>query len=137
MRKDLVIIPNDEPGVLARMGATLGAAGVAQTVLTEAGHSGLKATTIDQITGFATTEDKLDFNLAAGSATNFLAGGVSSGVTDALTNANTAFDGTVQYFDTQVAGNTLVFVDVNLDGTADMAVQLMGVGATAFGDYIA
>ena len=28
MRKDLVIIPNDEPGVLARMGATLGAAGV-------------------------------------------------------------------------------------------------------------
>ena len=28
MRKDLVIIPNDEPGVLARLGSTLGAAGV-------------------------------------------------------------------------------------------------------------
>lgn len=28
MRKDLVIIPNDEPGVLARLGTTLGAAGV-------------------------------------------------------------------------------------------------------------
>lgn len=28
MRKDLVIIPNDEPGVLARLGRTLGAAGV-------------------------------------------------------------------------------------------------------------
>ena len=28
MRKDLVIIPNDEPGVLARLGTTLGDAGV-------------------------------------------------------------------------------------------------------------
>jgi hypothetical protein len=28
MRKDLVIIPDDEPGVLARLGETLGAAGV-------------------------------------------------------------------------------------------------------------
>lgn len=28
MRKDLVIIPNDEPGVLARLGTTLGEAGV-------------------------------------------------------------------------------------------------------------
>ena len=28
MRKDLVIIPDDQPGVLARLGATLGAAGI-------------------------------------------------------------------------------------------------------------
>ena len=28
MRKDLVIIPDDEPGVLARLGETLGAAGI-------------------------------------------------------------------------------------------------------------
>ena len=28
MRKDLVVIPQDEPGVLARLGAVLGAAGV-------------------------------------------------------------------------------------------------------------
>jgi hypothetical protein len=47
--------------------------GTKQTVLTEAGHSGITANTIDQITGFLSTEDKLDFNLAAGSATNFLA----------------------------------------------------------------
>lgn len=116
---------------------TLGAGGQAQTVITETGHSGLTATTIDQITNFITTEDKLDFNLAAGSATNFLAGGASSGVTDALTNANTAFDGTVQYFDTQVGADTFIFVDTNLDGTADLAVQLIGVGAIAFADIIA
>lgn len=28
MRKDLVIIPNDEPGILARLGTTLGEAGI-------------------------------------------------------------------------------------------------------------
>ena len=116
---------------------TLGAAGQAQIVLTEAGHSGLTAATIDQVTGFTSGADKLDFNLAAGSATNFLDGGASSGVTDALTNANTAFDGTVQYFSTNVGGNTLVFVDVNLDGTADMAVQLTGTAAVVATDFIA
>jgi Ca2+-binding RTX toxin-like protein len=117
---------------------TLGAGGQAQTVITNNGESGLTATTVDQITNFITTEDKLDFNLAAGSATNFLAGGASSSLTDGLTNANTAFNGTVQYFDTQVGGNTFIFVDADLDGTADMAVQLTGVAAPiAFGDIIA
>ena len=116
---------------------TLGAAGVAQTVLTEAGHSGLTANTIDKINNFATTEDKLDFNLAAGSATNFLDGGASSGLTDALTNANTAFDGTVQYFASLVGADTFVFVDSDLDGNADMGLQLVGTAAVVAADFIA
>jgi hypothetical protein len=120
---------------------TLSGGAVSETVLTEVGQSGLTALTIDQITGFVVApgagSDKLDFNLAAGSATNFLAGGASSGVTDALTNANTAFDGTVQYFDTQVGANTFVFVDADLDGTADMAVMLVGAGPIGFADIIA
>jgi Ca2+-binding RTX toxin-like protein len=121
---------------------TLSGGGVSEIVLTEAGHSGLTALTIDTIAGFVVApgagSDKLDFNLAAGSATNFLAGGPSSGVTDALTNANTAFDGTVQYFNTtDGAGNGLVFVDVDLDGTADMAVSLTAVPVIGFADIIA
>ena len=104
----------------------------------DAGDTGLTAATADTIAAnFTTTQDKLDFNLAAGSATNFLSGGASSGFTDGLTNANTAFNGTVQYFFTNVGANGILFVDNDLDGTADMAVQLTGVAAMAFGDIIA
>ncbi|MFN3253674.1 beta strand repeat-containing protein [Roseibium album] len=113
------------------------AAGGTDTFIINSGDSGLTAATVDQIVAFTTTTDKLDFNLTAGSATNFLNGGASSSLTDGLTNANTAMNGTVQYFDTQVGANTFVFVDADLDGTADFAVQLTGVGAIAFGDIIA
>ncbi|MGV2978533.1 beta strand repeat-containing protein [Roseibium alexandrii] len=113
------------------------AAAGTDTFIIDAGDSGLTAATVDQIAVFTTTTDKLDFNLAAGSATNFLGGGASSSFTDGLTNANTAFNGTIQYFDTQAGGNNFVFVDSDLDGTADFAVQLTGVGAIAFGDIIA
>jgi hypothetical protein len=117
---------------------TLGAG--AQTVLTQVGQSGLTADTIDQISTFTTTVDKLDFNLAAGSATNFQNGGLSSSAAVGLAAANTALNGTVQYFATEVSGNTLVFVDSDLNGDADMAVQLTGVtGLTGVvaGDIIA
>jgi hypothetical protein len=116
---------------------TLGGAGQAQTVITNVGESGKTLATADQITNFITTEDKLDFNLVAGSATNFLDGGASSSFTDGLTNANTAFDGTVQYFSTLNAGTTYVFVDSDLDGTADFGVTLAGTAAVVFGDIIA
>jgi hypothetical protein len=112
-------------------------AGGAQTIVTEAGHSGLTLNTADWIVGFGTGVDKLDFNLAAGSGTNFLNGGASSGHTDALTNANTAMDGTVQYFASNDATNTYVFVDVDLDGTADMGVTLQGVVPIVATDIIA
>jgi hypothetical protein len=118
-------------------GITLGAGGQAQTVITDAGHSGKTLATVDKIVNFITTEDKLDFNLAAGSGTNFIDGGVSSSFTDALTNANTAFDGTVQYFFSDDTTDGWVFVDNDLDGTTDMAIQLTGVTAIVAADIIA
>jgi len=36
-----------------------------------------------------------------------------------------------------VSGNTLVFVDSDLNGDADMAVQLTGVASVVAGDIIA
>lgn len=93
----------------------------------------------DTVVGnFTSSKDKLDFNLTAGSATSFLDGGVLSSFTDGLTNANAAFDGTVQYFFADDAdGNGLLFVDKDLDGTADFSVTLAGVTAIEYGDIIA
>jgi hypothetical protein len=119
---------------------TLGANAVAQTVITDVGQSGITLAKADTITNFATLTDKLDFNLAAGSATNFLDGGASSSFTDGLTNANTAMDGTVQYYLTNDGTDSYLYVDADLDGTADMAVTLLGLGAAGgvvAGDIIA
>ncbi|WP_281969163.1 beta strand repeat-containing protein [Roseovarius nanhaiticus] len=126
-----------EPAGLLADVIDLGAGGNAQDVLIEAGHSGLTANTSDNIINFVSGEDDLDFNLAAGSATNFLNGGSSSSYTDGLTNANTAFDGTVQYFATNDGTDTFVFVDSDLDGTADMGVTLQGIAAVVAGDFVA
>jgi Ca2+-binding RTX toxin-like protein len=126
----------------------MAAGGGVDTFIVNAGDSTLTFATIDQITAFKTAgADKIDFNLAAGSATNFLADGSSTGFVDGLSNANTAFNGTIQYFvatgiadvDPVTGGaqaGELLFVDSNLDGTADFAVAVQGT-ALAFGDIIA
>lgn len=125
------------PATLLADAIALGGGGQAQDVVTNAGESGLTFNTSDFINGFVSGEDDLDFNLAAGSGTNFLNGGVSSSYTDALTNANTAMNGTIQYFASNDGTNTYVFVDNDLDGTADMGVSLAGVIALVAGDIIA
>jgi hypothetical protein len=107
------------------------------TFIINTGDSGKTAATSDTTIGFASGTDKFDFNLAAGSATNFLNGGASSGYTDALTNANTAMDGTVQYYFSDLGANGFLFVDVDLDGTADMGVNLTGTNTMVFSDIIA
>jgi hypothetical protein len=107
------------------------AAAAAIVVNTAAGDSGLTLATSDKITGFTTATADLSFGSAAGTAANFIDGGLSSSYTDALTNANTAFDGTVQYYYSNDAADGYVFVDLNLDGTADQGIQLVGVGAGA------
>jgi hypothetical protein len=129
---------------------TINAGAGVDTIITDAGDSSLTFATIDQIVGFATGTDQLDFNLAAGSATNFLADASSTGFVDGLSNANTAFNGTIQYFlavdiadvDPVAVGaqtGDLLYVDSNLDGTADFAIAVQGgAGAqVAFGDIIA
>ena len=130
----------------AGMDTMSGGAG-ADTFVINAGDSTLAFATIDLIKSFGTGTDKLDFNLAAGSNTNFLSDSSSTGFVDGLSNANTSFTGTLQYFlatgiadvDTNQAGNqagSLLFVDSNLDGTADFSVALTGT-APVFGDIIA
>lgn len=121
----------------AGMDAITITAGSATTIIINEGDTGLTLATADDITGFVSGTDKLDFNLADGSATNFIDGGDSSSFTDALTNANTAFDGTVQYFFSNDGTDGWLFVDRDLDGTADEGIELSGVTALAFGDIIA
>lgn len=123
-----------------------GGAGV-DTFIVDAGDSSLRFATIDQITAFTSGADKLDFNLTAGSAANFLADASSAGFVDSLSNANTAMDGTVQYFlatgiadvDPNTGGaqaGNLLFVDSDLNGTADFSVAIQGT-TPVFGDIIA
>jgi hypothetical protein len=116
---------------------TLETTGVADTVVINEGDTGITAATSDNITNFTTTQDKMDFNLTAGDGTNFLDGGASSDYVDALTNANTAFDGTVQYFFSDDGTNGWLFVDRDLDGTADEGVIMTGVTAMVQTDIIA
>lgn len=102
------------------------------------GDSTLVQATADTIAAnFTSGQDKIDLNLAAGSATNFLDGGASSSFTDGLTNANTAFNGTVQYFFTDDGANGWLFVDADLDGSADYGINLTGVATMVQGDIIA
>jgi hypothetical protein len=120
---------------------TLGTtSGNAQTVVINAGDSGVTLATADKISNFNTSEDFLDFNLAAGSANNFLDAGASSSFVDALTNAKTAFEadaGTLQYVFSTDGTDGWLFVDRNLDGTVDQAIELTGVTTIVAADIIA
>jgi hypothetical protein len=112
---------------------------LAQTVEFHAGDTGITAATADTVDNFTAADDLLNFNLEAGSATNFVDGGLSSSFIDALTNANTQFgaDAAVQYFATNDGTDTYVFVDSDHNGTADMAVTLAGVVALTDANFVA
>lgn len=135
---------------------TLGAGD--DTVVIASGDAGKTATTIDIINGFLTAGTDVLKLGTAGSATNYKAVDLNvaaaSTVADALTAADAEMNGTVRFVlvENQLAngaaadGSTLdfqadsiLFIDFNLDGTADAAVGLVGNVATdiAFSDIIA
>ncbi|QNM90494.1 DUF4214 domain-containing protein [Aliarcobacter cryaerophilus] len=124
----------------------------ADTFVFAAGDSGLTTATADKIADFITNSDKLKLG-TAGTATNFFdldSTGADDATTavataNAATGAGTSFDGTVQYIfvNDETGGvdtNGFLVIDSNLDGTADMVIELTGLAATAdfaFGDIIA
>lgn len=123
---------------------TLGAAGEADTIVLSEG-SGTTALA-DVIDVFTTDEDFLQVGVA-GSATNFAADTTTRATAAAaLVQANTLADGTVQFVFTNditdasdlagaAAGDGLLFIDWDLDGTIDQTVVMVGL-ATA-GDVVA
>jgi len=100
-------------------------------------------TTADVITDFVSGTDSISFGLAAGqSGNNYFEAVAAADYATALTNADNAFDGTVQYYLTAATvldgvattglvngqeGAGLLFVDANLDGNADLVVLLTGI----------
>ncbi len=127
----------------------LGATNGATTVVINAGDSGLTFTTADEITNFVKGEDKLSLGAAGttGLTTNFLStdGDLGTGADNtafdaALAAANGGhLDGTVMYAlytNTNATNNdhAFLFVDYDLDGTADLSIKLAGL---ATGDLVA
>jgi len=118
------------------------------TFVIASGDSGKTATTVDSITTFATTVDKISIGLA-GSATNYLevdtATVAVNTVSVAVTAAEAVFDGTVKFafiYDTDAtnAEDGFLVYDSNGDSTADMVIQLVALDAAAdfaFGDITA
>jgi Ca2+-binding RTX toxin-like protein len=127
---------------------TLGAG--TDTVVIAQGDTGITATTIDSIAAFATTTDKLKLGTAA-TATNYVELADADYALDfsaTKTAADAALDGTVKYVfagDTDAAATTsavptgFLFIDYDMDGTSDAAVELVGLQAGTFemGDIIA
>lgn len=99
--------------------------------------------TADVITDFVSGQDSISFGLAAGvSGVNYFEAAAAADYATARTNANNAFDGTVQYYLTSAtdldgagagtAGSGLLFVDANLDGNVDLVVLLTGITSANF-----
>ncbi|MBS0355075.1 MAG: hypothetical protein JSR83_14395 [Proteobacteria bacterium] len=104
----------------------------------------------DIVTDFTSGTDHLKLNVAAGTSANYKEAAAATDISTALINANLNFAagaGTVQYYlgwvtahavDGTTSGTTIkegdtvgvLFVDSNKDGTADMAVRLVGVDGT-------
>lgn len=103
-------------------------------------------TTADVITDFVSGSDTISFGLLAGAGNYSEAAAVADYAT-ARADADTIFDGTVQYYLTSATdldgaattglvegqeGAGLLFVDANLDGNTDMVVLLLGVTSGSF-----
>ena len=106
-------------------------------VIIGAGDSGITALTADKITGFSSNDDELALGFA-GTAANVVINLTDANDFDtALTNANTALDGTVRAFFQVVGSNSFLFQDIDGDGTADQAIQLVGTTTFAVTDIVA
>lgn len=90
--------------------------------------------TADVITDFATGVDTISFGMNVGTGWYAEDAAGAADYTEALTDADTAFNGTVMYFLTNsVADDTgLLFFDANLDGDVDGVVALTGITAANF-----
>lgn len=117
-----------------------GGAGV-DSIVFASGDAGTTSTTIDFVAAFKTAgADKLKLGTAA-TATNYaevdMATVAASDYADALGAANTALNGTVMYAVIENSADTgtgwdgtadsMLFVDFDLDGTADIGIQITGV----------
>jgi Ca2+-binding RTX toxin-like protein len=109
------------------------------TIVTSKGESGKAAGTLDVVTGF-TAGDKLDFNLAAGAANNYVERDDDfTSFAQFLQNAAGALNSTVKYFVQDDGVDTYVAVNYG-SGEADMVIVLAGVAdATTlkFEDFVA
>lgn len=98
--------------------------------------------TADLITDFVSGSDKVSLGVVAGSATNYQEAAESASFAAAKIAAAASFDGTVQYYLTSIADNTvtaavndatgLLFFDANADGTLDGVVALTGISSANF-----
>lgn len=101
------------------------------------GASDIGATSLasaDVITDFLTGVDVIDLNLSAGSGSNYVEAAAAVDFTAARTAADTAFNGTVQYYLTSATAEDtgLLFFDANLDGDVDGVVALTGITSANF-----
>lgn len=115
------------------------------------GDTGITEVEADIIKSFATTQDKINFDSLNAGSGNFItldADDTNVGVVDAygsfaeaLTGANTAFaaDSTKSYAYGADGSNGYLFINNNLDATADEALIFtgLGVGGVVAGDIIA
>lgn len=115
-----------------------------------AGDAGADDYTLaDVITDFTAGVDTISFGLAAGVAGgNYAEAAAVADYATALTNADAAFNGTIQYYLTSATdldgtattglvegqeGAGLLFFDANLDGNTDGVVLLLGINSGNFG----
>ncbi|QSR36649.1 hypothetical protein CFI10_17000 [Marinobacterium iners] len=116
------------------------------------GASNIGATdlaTADIITDFTLGENVIDLGLVAGSSANYAEAAEAGSYAVALSDAASAFDGTVQYYLTSIeatgaendalsdnteAGDSigLLFFDANADGAVDGVIAMVGVDESNF-----
>ena len=89
----------------------------------------------DIITDFATTSDKLDFDTAGGIGNYTEQLTAAADLTALLAAADTALNGTVQYYFGVVGTNGYLVQDVDGTGYTNV-IQLTGVTDMAFGDIV-
>ena len=95
---------------------------------------GTTLTSADKITDFVSGTDVITFvGLADGSGSNYAEAAAFADFGAARTAADSAFNGTVQYYLTSISGgNGVLFFDANLDGNVDGVVELVGITAANF-----
>jgi hypothetical protein len=135
-----------------------GDAGSTDTITIAMGGTGVTVSTDDHVGGFTSATDKLalgtagantNYSEADGNATDGGGATVTDTFAEALAVANIAFNSTIKYhflFDVKanIGGGAstdgLLFIDDDLDGTADDCITIDGGAASsnlAFGDIIA
>jgi hypothetical protein len=117
-------------------------------IVTDMGDSGVTQTTVDIITGFdgddsggtAADGDKLDFNMVAGAANNYVEGDTVGTFAGFIAEANSAINSTVMYYADYVTDDGMTYVAVtNGSGDVGMVIALVGnqLADLTFGNIVA